>query len=121
MNDTKPTKDCLFCKIVDKTFPSRAVLETRDILAFHDINPQAPVHVLIVPKKHFSSLSTVNKEDGAVFTSLLQAAQAVAKKLELDSHGYRAVFNSGADGCQTVYHLHLHILGGKQLGGSMVG
>ncbi len=113
--------DCVFCKIVEGSLPSRKVLETEKVFAFHDLHPQAPVHVLIVPKTHLADLSGVAASEAAVFQDLFQAAQKLALELGISDAGFRTVFNTGKHACQTVFHLHLHLLGGAQLGGSMVG
>ncbi|MBY0372277.1 histidine triad nucleotide-binding protein [bacterium] len=121
MDAPKRARECLFCKIIDGSLPSQKVLETPRVLAFRDISPQAPEHVLIVPKTHVSNLGEVRPEHGAVFQEVFEAAQQVVAKLGLSEKGYRTVFNTGAHACQTVFHLHLHLLGGAQMGGSMVG
>jgi histidine triad (HIT) family protein len=105
--------DCLFCKIAAKQIPSKIVYEDADIFAFADISPQAPTHVLICPRKHFASLSEATVEDQA----LLGKLQLVAAKLARDGgllEGYRTVLNNGAGAGQSVFHLHLHLLGGRQ-------
>lgn len=114
-------RECIFCKIVEGTLPSQKVLENERVFAFRDISPQAPVHILIVPKKHVSDVQSVAEGEGAVFQDLFEAAQALVKKLGLSDSGFRTVFNTGEHACQTVFHLHLHLLGGAQMGGSMVG
>lgn len=114
-------RECLFCRIIDGSLPSQKVLETERALAFRDISPQAPVHVLVVPKVHIASVSDAASTHGPVFQELFEAAQQVAAKLGLKEKGYRTVFNTGEHACQTVFHLHLHVLGGAQMGGSMVG
>jgi histidine triad (HIT) family protein len=113
--------DCLFCRIVRKEIPSSVLYETDHILAFHDIQPQAPVHALVVTKKHFSTLNDIGVADASLLSELLRSAQEVAKQLNLDQKGYRSVINTNSEGGQSVYHLHLHLLGGRQLGPSMVG
>lgn len=113
-----PNKDCIFCKILQGNLPSTKVLENDRVFAFRDISPQAPVHVLIVPKEH---VADVAQAPSAVFQDLFSAAQEIVKKLGLQKHGFRTVFNTGEHACQTVLHLHLRLLGGAQVGGSMVG
>jgi histidine triad (HIT) family protein len=106
--------DCLFCKIATKKIPSKIVYEDEDVFAFADISPQAPTHVLICPKKHFASLNEATVEDQAVLGKL----QLVAAKLAREGgllEGYRTVLNNGAGAGQSVFHLHLHLLGGRQL------
>ncbi len=103
---------CIFCKIVNNEIPSNKVLENDDFLAFHDINPKAPIHVLIIPKKHIESFHEVDKETMAKMTPFIQE---VAKLLCIDKSGYRLVTNIGKDGGQEVFHLHFHLLGGGKL------
>lgn len=107
--------DCIFCKIISGEIPSKKVYEDDKILAFHDISPMAPVHVVIVPKKHISSANELNDSNSAVVGHIVQTAAKIAKELEIDQSGYRIVNNCGADGGQTVFHLHFHLLGGKKL------
>jgi len=103
---------CIFCKIVDGEIPSNKVLENDDYIAFHDINPSAPIHVLVIPKKHVDCFQEFSAEDMAKATPFIQE---VASKLGLDKTGYRLVTNNGSDGGQEVLHLHFHILGGGKL------
>ena len=105
---------CIFCKIIEGTIPSTAVYQDDFGYAFADINPQAPVHVLLVPREHIESLDEANKEHRALLGHLLLAAAEIARKKGLGS-GYRIVMNTGVDGGQTVEHLHLHLLGGRAL------
>ena len=104
---------CLFCKIVKREIPSNVVLETDDCFAFRDINPQAPVHVLVVPRQHVASLNEAR--DAAMIGRLHQVAAQIAKTEGIAEKGYRTVINTNADGGQTVFHLHLHLLGGRHL------
>jgi histidine triad (HIT) family protein len=106
---------CLFCKIVSREIPSDIVLETGDILAFKDVRPAAPVHALVIPKKHLVSLHDATPEDSALLGALMIAAREVAEKLGLGKTGYRLVVNSGPDAGQSVFHLHLHVLGGRPM------
>ena len=106
---------CLFCKIVGRQIPSDIVLETDDVLAFKDVRPMAPVHVLVIPKKHLESLHDSVPGDAALLGHMLIAAREVADKLGLGAPGYRVVFNIGQDAGQSVLHLHLHVLGGRAL------
>jgi len=103
---------CIFCKIVTKEIPSNVVLENENALAFHDINPQAPVHILVIPKKHIESFQEVDANTMAELTSFIQE---VAKKVGVDQTGYRIITNIGENGGQEVKHLHFHILGGTKL------
>ncbi len=115
------SKDCIFCKIIAGTLPSERVFENDRVFAFKDARPQAPIHVLIVPKFHVINILEVHQRDAAVFSDLFFAAKQIVSQLGIAESGFRAVFNSGDHACQSVYHLHLHLLGGTQLGGSMVG
>ena len=105
--------DCLFCKISAGQIPSKVVLQDDEMFAFEDINPQAPVHVLVVPKRHVSGLDDAG--DRALLGRLLETATRVAKKKGIVESGYRVVANSGREGGQTVFHLHVHVLGGRQM------
>ncbi len=109
--------DCLFCKIVSGEIPARKVFEDEVAIAFHDIHPQAPVHLLILPRKHVASLAQLagTEEDRNLLGHLLDAVKRIADEQHL-GHGYRTVINTGADGGQTVDHLHLHLLGGRAMG-----
>lgn len=111
--------DCLFCKIIAGEIPSTKVYEDDDVLAFRDINPQAPVHILVIPKAHIGGVDEVTEENAAVVAHIFAVIAEVARKEGL-TDGYRVVSNVGEHGCQSVRHLHFHILGGKQLNGSMV-
>ena len=106
--------DCLFCKLVEGEIPSNKVYEDDKILCFHDIDPQAPVHVLIVPKKHIASLDELQEEDAELISYLMLKVKDIAAQLGL-ADGYRVVINNGEDALQTVKHLHLHILGKRKL------
>ena len=105
----------IFKRIIDGEIPAKIVHDDEQCLAFHDVSPQAPVHVLVIPKKEIKSLADLAAEDGPLMGHLLLVIQKVAKELSLDG-GYRVVVNCGADGGQSVDHLHFHILGGRQLG-----
>lgn len=106
--------DCLFCRIVRGEIPATKVAENEHCLAFRDIMPQAPVHVLVIPKRHYRSLDEV--PDATVVGEMSMMAQAVARSEGIAATGYRAVMNTGADGGQTVGHLHMHVLGGRAHG-----
>ncbi len=105
--------DCLFCKIVNGIIPSTKVYEDDLVLAFDDISPVAPVHVLIIPKKHIATLNDVCDEDKELMGHMLVVAKNIAKEKGVDVSGYRTVFNVNGDGGQVVFHVHLHLLGGK--------
>ena len=111
--------DCLFCKIVSGDIPSTKVFEDEVSYAFRDINPQAPVHVLIVPKKHIASVAEIKEEDEALVGKIFTNIAKIAKDEGLDK-GFRVISNSGDDAGQTVHHLHYHILGGKNMGEGLV-
>jgi histidine triad (HIT) family protein len=106
---------CLFCEIVAGRIPSRVAYQDDTVLAFHDIKPEAPVHVLLVPKKHLASLLDLTPEDDALVGSLVRRARDLAKELGLGERGFRLVFNAGADAGYSVFHIHLHLLGGRRL------
>jgi histidine triad (HIT) family protein len=108
-------ENCIFCKIVRKEIPSNIVFEDDDLLAFYDINPQAPVHILIIPKNHIPSLAEVREEDQEILGKLLLGASKVAKKLAISEDGYRVVINTNRDAQQTVFHIHVHVIGGRPM------
>lgn len=108
-------ENCLFCKIVAKQIPSRVVFEDGEILAFEDINPQAPVHILIVPKDHFASLNEIPKDRSPVLGRILLAARNIARDKGLGERGYRVVLNTARDSGQEVFHIHFHLLGGRRM------
>ena len=111
--------NCLFCKIIAGEIPSTKVYEDDDVFAFRDINPQAPVHILVVPKQHICCARAVNAENSACVAKCFEAIAKIAKAEGLDN-GYRVINNCGEDGGQTVMHLHFHLLGGVKLGEKMV-
>ncbi len=111
--------DCIFCKIIKGDIPSRKVYEDDHAYAFHDLSPQAPVHVLVVPKIHIDSLDCVTEETRETMSHVISAIPKIAKELGL-ANGYRVITNIGEDGCQSVKHLHLHLLGGEKLPESLV-
>ena len=107
--------ECLFCRIGSGQIPAKVVLQDEEILAFEDVNPQAPVHVLVIPKRHIEGLIETKADDKALLGHLLEAATQVAAKKGIAESGYRVVANTGRNGGQTVFHLHLHVLGGRQM------
>ena len=109
------TSDCLFCGIADGRIPANVIREDEFTLAFRDTNPQAPVHVLVIPRKHLSSLDHAEPADGELLGALLVAARDVARREGIAESGYRTVINTGDQGGQTVGHLHVHILGGRSM------
>ncbi len=108
--------DCIFCKIINKQIPSAAVYEDDSVYAFNDIQPAAPVHVLIVPKEHIANLNEINGENSACLVHIHMAAKKIAEELGISEKGYRLINNCGPDAGQTVFHIHYHLLGGKNLG-----
>lgn len=110
--------DCLFCKIAAGDIPSAKVYENEWVYAFRDINPQAPVHVLVIPKEHLCCANAVNADNSAVVARIFEAIPKIAEAEGL-TNGYRVITNCGEDGCQSVKHLHFHVLGGKKLSESM--
>ncbi|MGD0320339.1 MAG: histidine triad nucleotide-binding protein [Acidimicrobiales bacterium] len=107
---------CIFCRIVTGEAPADVVHSTDQVLAFRDINPQAPVHVQVVPRRHVSNASTLGPEDGELLAELVIAAREVAGREGIAGRGYRLLFNVGEDARSTIPHLHLHVLGGRRLG-----
>lgn len=110
--------DCLFCKIVAGDIPADIIYDDEDVVAFRDISPQAPTHFLIIPKKHLSDLSAMNEDHEKLIGKIVRIGADLAAQEGLDG-GYRAIFNNGPDGCQVVLHVHMHILGGRQLRGPL--
>ena len=106
---------CLFCKIAAGDIPATKVHEDDDVVAFRDLHPQAPVHVLVIPKRHVASVTGLGADDAALLGKLMLAAGAIAEREGLAGSGYRVVTNTGAHGGQTVFHLHLHLLGGRPM------
>ncbi len=106
--------DCLFCKIIDGAIPSNKVYEDEWCLAFHDINPQAPVHVLVIPKTHIASADDVDENNSQYIARVFETIPKVAKLAGI-TNGYRVISNCGEDACQTVKHIHFHVMGGKKL------
>jgi histidine triad (HIT) family protein len=107
--------NCLFCSIVEKRIASQVVYEDTDVFAFEDINPQAPVHILVVPKKHISSVLEIKPADNALIGKLFHAAQKIAQERNVAQRGFRLVLNCNREAGQTVYHIHLHLLAGRQM------
>jgi histidine triad (HIT) family protein len=107
--------DCLFCKIISREIPGSIVYEDDRVIAFNDIRPQAPTHVLVVPKRHIESLNELQPGDDQIVGELVRRAAAIAKERGVSASGFRAVFNTNRDGGQTVFHIHLHVLGGRSM------
>lgn len=106
--------DCIFCKIASKALKTDLVYEDGDVIAFNDIKPQAPVHVLIIPKRHISRISDLSKEDACILGKLTAAANAIAMEKNIVSSGFRLVLNCNKDAGQEVFHIHMHLLGGRK-------
>ena len=113
-------ENCIFCKIIDRQIPSTIVYEDEKVLAFNDINPVAPVHVVIVPKAHIANVNALTAENAAVVGDIHLAAQKIAARLGITDKGYRLINNCGADAGQTVFHLHYHLIGGIVLGAKIL-
>ena len=109
-------EQCLFCRIVEGEIPAEVVHETEHVLAFRDISPKAPTHVLVIPKRHITSLGDAADDDAGLLGEVMIAARDVARGAGVDEAGYRLVANPGDEGGQTVHHLHVHVLGGRNLG-----
>ena len=107
--------DCLFCKIISRKIPASIVYEDDRVLAFNDINPQGPTHVLVVPKEPIPSLNELTPANDAIVGEVVRRAAAIAKERGLDTPGFRTVFNTNRDAGQTVFHIHLHLIGGRPL------
>lgn len=108
-------KDCVFCRIVSGEIPARVILETGTVLAFHDLNPVAPHHALVIPRKHIPTLDDASPDDARLLGELMLAGAEVARALGFAKNGYRTVVNCNHDGGQSVYHIHMHVLGGRHL------
>lgn len=108
--------NCLFCKILAGDIPAELVYESATAVAFRDINPQAPTHVLVIPRKHISTINHIDKGDEAIIGSLYSAAKEIAAKEGIADDGYRAVMNCNEGAGQSVFHIHLHVLGGRPMG-----
>lgn len=109
--------DCVFCNIISGKVPADLIYQDDDVVAFSDINPKAKVHALIIPRKHISSVNTIDESDKEILGKLMLAAKAVAVQENISETGYRLVINTGEHAGQIVYHLHMHLLGGEKLGG----
>lgn len=107
--------DCIFCKIAAHQVPSKIFFEDDQVVAFQDINPQAPIHLVLIPKKHTARVSDLNSSNISEVDPLILIANKLAKEFKISDGGYRLVMNCNAGGGQTVYHLHLHLLGGRQM------
>ncbi|HEV2581856.1 MAG TPA: histidine triad nucleotide-binding protein [Ktedonobacteraceae bacterium] len=108
-------EDCLFCKIVAGQIPAKIVYQDEEVVSFVDINPQAPQHVLVIPRRHIASMPDITGEDGPLLASIFMAATKIARELGVAESGFRVVTNVGPDAGQSVFHLHFHLLGGRRL------
>ena len=106
---------CLFCKIINKEIPATIVYEDDSIIAFEDLNPQAPIHVLVIPRKHISTSLDITNEDNELIGKMYQAASSIAKERNVADSGFRLVMNCNKDAGQTVFHIHLHLLAGRPM------
>ena len=107
--------DCLFCKIIDRQIPASIVYEDDRVLAFNDINPQGPTHVLVIPKRHISSLNELTEGDDQIVGEVVRRAAVIANDRGISAAGFRTVFNTNRGAGQTVFHIHLHLIGGRSL------
>ena len=113
-------EDCIFCKIIKGEIPSEKVYEDEEILAFKDIHPATPIHILVIPKKHIKSLLDLNEEDYVLVGKIQKVINQLAKQLNIEEEGFRVIVNCGKDAGQMVMHLHYHLLAGKELGSKIV-
>lgn len=113
-------EDCVFCKIIEGKIPSKKVYEDDEILAFKDIHPAAPIHVLIIPKKHIATLMDIKDEDSSLMGKIIQTAKNIAKQLGIEEKGFRLIANCGPDSGQEVMHIHFHLLAGRTMGPKIV-
>jgi len=106
---------CIFCKIANKEIPSQFIFENENLVAFRDLNPQAPVHILVVPKMHISSMNEITSENSHIVAEIFETISKIAEQEGIKESGYRVISNCGEDGCQSLQHLHFHLVGGKKL------
>lgn len=112
--------NCIFCKIINGEVPSEKVYEDDEILAFKDINPAAPIHILVIPKKHIATLLDVKEEDNYLISKIFMAINKIAKQIGIEENGFRIICNCGKDSGQEVMHIHFHLLAGKTMGPKIV-
>jgi histidine triad (HIT) family protein len=117
--EEKEMENCIFCRIVAGEIPCRKVFEDEQVLAFEDIQPMAPVHIIIIPKRHIATLMDADTEGMGDVAAMMSAARQIARAKEVDEKGFRVVINCNAEGGQVVFHLHMHLLGGRQLQGRL--
>ena len=108
-------QDCLFCKIINGEVSANIIFENEDVLAFEDIEPQAPIHLLVIPKKHIASINDISLEDKNICAEMLLAAKELANIMNVNDSGYRTIFNTNKDAGQTVFHIHMHFLAGRKM------
>jgi len=108
-------EDCIFCKIINKEIPASMVFEDEKMIAFNDINPQAPIHILLIPREHFASLNDIPEEKKNILSHLLLKARQIAQEKAIAEKGYRIVLNTEKDSGQEVFHIHFHLLGGRRM------
>ncbi len=108
-------EDCIFCKIINKEIPASIVFEDEKMIVFNDINPQAPIHILLIPREHFASLNDIPEEKKNILSHLLLKARQIAQEKEIAEKGYRIVLNTEKDSGQEVFHIHFHLLGGRRM------
>ena len=113
-------EDCIFCKIINEEISSEIVYEDQKVIAFKDINPAAPIHILVVPKKHIETLLDVSEEDKDLISYIYQVINKIAKEQNFAQNGFRVIANCGKDSGQEVMHIHFHVIGGKKLGDKIV-
>ena len=113
-------EDCIFCKIIKKEIPSTIVYEDDSVIAFNDVNPAAPIHILVVPKKHIATLFDVTEEDKELIAHIYEVINQIARERGFAENGFRVITNCGRDSGQEVMHIHFHVLGGKKLGDKIV-
>lgn len=116
------SRDCIFCKIINGEIPSKKIFENEHVLAFEDANPVSPVHTLIVPKRHYESILDITSSDEGLadLSRLMSALPQIAEELGVDENGFRLINNCGAEGGQTVMHVHFHLIGGENLGPGII-
>ena len=113
-------EDCIFCKIIKGEIPSEKVYEDEEILAFKDIHPAAPIHILVIPKKHIATLMNVTPEDTNIMAKILESIQKIVKQLGIEENGFRLIANCGPDSGQEVMHIHFHLLAGRKMGPKII-
>ena len=113
-------EDCIFCKIINREIPSKIVYEDEKVIAFNDVNPAAPIHILVIPKKHIETLLDVKEEDSELISYIYKIINKIAKENGFAENGFRVIANCGEDSGQEVRHIHFHVLGGKKLGDKIV-